>query len=39
VTFQPEFSPIAFTPLPHFAQPSLVPCQTSPSRAPPSFSL
>ena len=39
VTFQPEFSPIAFTPVPHSAQPSLEACQTSPSRAPPSFSL
>jgi hypothetical protein len=39
VTFQPEFSPIAFTPVPHFVQPSLELCQTAPSRAPPSFSL
>ena len=39
VTFQAELSPIAFITLPHFAQASIEACQTSPSRAPPSFSL
>ncbi|HEX7092794.1 MAG TPA: hypothetical protein VF205_03880 [Nitrospiraceae bacterium] len=39
VTFQAELSPIALIPLPHFAQPSIELCQTSSSRAPPSFSL
>ena len=39
VTFQAELSPIAFITLPHFAQPSIEVCQTSSSRAPPSFSL
>ncbi len=38
-TFQAELSPIALvTPLAS-AQPSIEACQTSPSRAPPSFSL
>jgi hypothetical protein len=39
VTFQAELSFIALIPLPHFAQPSIELCQTSSSRAPPSFSL
>jgi hypothetical protein len=39
VTFQAEFSPIALIALPYFSQPSIELCQTSPSRAPPSFSL
>jgi hypothetical protein len=39
VTFQAELSPIALITLPYFAQPSIELCQTSPSRAPPSFSL
>jgi hypothetical protein len=39
VTFQAELSPIALVTLPHFAQPSIEVCQTSSSRAPPSFSL
>ena len=39
VTFQAELSPIAFISLPYFVQPSIETCQTSPSRAPPSFSL
>jgi hypothetical protein len=39
VTFQAELSPIALVTLPHFAQPSIEACQTSSSRAPPSFSL
>ena len=39
VTFQAELSPIALVSRPHFAQTSIEACQTSPSRAPPSFSL
>jgi hypothetical protein len=39
VTFQAELSPIALVTLPHSAQPSIEDCQTSSSRAPPSFSL
>jgi len=39
VTFQAERSPIAFVTLPHLAPPSLKACQTSTSRAPPTFSL
>ena len=39
VTFQAELSPIAFITLPNSAQPSIELCQTSSSRAPPSFSL
>jgi hypothetical protein len=39
VTFQAELSPIAFTTLPHSADPSIEACHTSSSRAPPSFSL
>jgi len=39
VTFQAELSPIAFTPLPYSTNPSIELCQTSSSRAPPSFSL
>jgi hypothetical protein len=39
VTFQAELSPIALVTLPHSAQPSIEACQTSSSRAPPSFSL
>jgi hypothetical protein len=39
VTFQAELRPIAFVTLPHFTQPSIEVCQTSSSRAPPSFSL
>jgi len=39
VTFQAELSPIALITLPQFAQPSIEACQTSSSRAPPSFSL
>jgi hypothetical protein len=39
VTFQAELSPIAFVTLSHSAQPLIEACQTSPSRAPPSFSL
>ena len=39
VTFQVELSPIALVTLFHSAQPTLEVCQTSPSRAPPSFSL
>ncbi len=39
VTFQAELSPIALLTLPQSAQPSIELCQTSPSRAPPSFSL
>jgi len=39
VTFQAELSPIALITLPHSAQPSIEVCQTSSSRAPPSFSL
>ena len=39
VTFQAELSPIAFITLPNSAQPSIEVCQTSSSRAPPSFSL
>jgi hypothetical protein len=39
VTFQAELSPIGLITPPHFAQPSIEACQTSPSRAPPSFSL
>ncbi|TMQ29730.1 MAG: hypothetical protein E6K65_08055 [Nitrospirae bacterium] len=39
VTFQAELSPIAFIAFPNSAQPSIEACQTSSSRAPPSFSL
>ncbi|MCX5728692.1 MAG: hypothetical protein NTZ28_07630 [Nitrospirae bacterium] len=39
VTFQAELSPIALITLPHSVQPSIEVCQTSSSRAPPSFSL
>ena len=39
ITFQAELSPIALVSCPHFAQASIEACQTSPSRAPPSFSL
>ena len=39
VTFQPELGPIALLMLPNSAQPSIEACQTSSSRAPPSFSL
>jgi len=39
VSFQAELSPIALVVPPHFAQPSIEACRTSPSRAPPSFSL
>lgn len=39
VTFQAELKPIALVSRPHFAQVSIEACQTSPSRAPPSFSL
>ena len=39
VTFQAELSPIALITLPRFAQASIEACQTSSSRAPPSFSL
>jgi hypothetical protein len=39
VTFQAELSPIALITLFHSAQPSIEVCQTSSSRAPPSFSL
>ena len=39
VTFQAELSPIALITLPHSTHPSIELCQTSPSRAPPSFSL
>ena len=39
VPFQAELSLIAFVTLPNLAQPSIAPCQTSSSRAPPSFSL
>jgi hypothetical protein len=39
VTFQAELSPIAYITLTRFAQPSIEACQTSSSRAPPSFPL
>jgi len=39
VTFQAELSPIALITLPQSTQPSIEVCQTSFSRAPPSFSL
>src|SRR5215510_3718135 len=39
VTFQVERSPIAFITLSHSAQTPFETCQTSSSRAPPSFSL
>ncbi|NWF72275.1 MAG: hypothetical protein HXY51_04395 [Nitrospirae bacterium] len=39
VTFQAELSPIALVTLPHVAKPLIGTCHTSPSRAPPSFSL
>jgi hypothetical protein len=39
ITFQAELSPIALISLLHSAQPLIEDCQTSPSRAPPSFSL
>jgi len=39
VTFQAELSPIALVIPSYSAQPSLETCRTSPSRAPPSFSL
>jgi len=39
VTFQAELSPITFVTLSQSTQPSIEACRTSPSRAPPSFSL
>ena len=39
ITFQAELSPIALVTPPHFTQTSTEACQTSPSRAPPAFSL
>jgi len=39
VTFQAELGPIALITPPNSAQPSIEACQTSSSRAPPSFSL
>ena len=39
VTFQAELSPIALITFPQSVQPSIEVCQTSSSRAPPSFSL
>jgi hypothetical protein len=39
VTFQAELSPIVLVTLPHSAKPLIEAGQTSPSRAPPSFSL
>ena len=39
VTFQAVLSPIALITLPQSTQPSIELCQTSSSRAPPSFSL
>jgi hypothetical protein len=39
VSFQAELSPIALITLPQSTQPSIEVCQTSSSRAPPSFSL
>ena len=39
VPFQAQLTLIALLTLPHAAQPSIELCQTSPSRAPPSFSL
>ena len=39
VTFQAELNPIALITLPQSTQPSIEVCQTSSSRAPPSFSL
>ena len=39
VTFQAELNPIALITPPNSAQPSIEVCQTSSSRAPPSFSL
>jgi hypothetical protein len=39
VPFQAELSLIALITFPDSAQPSIERCQTSPSRAPPSFSL
>jgi hypothetical protein len=39
VTFQAELSPIALITFPQSTQPSIEVCQTSSSRAPPSFSL
>ena len=39
VTFQAELSPVALITFPNSAQASIKACQTSPSRAPPSFSL
>lgn len=39
VSFQVERSPIALLTLPQTAEPSIELCQTSTSRAPPSFSL
>jgi len=39
VTFQAELSSIALITLPQSTQPSIEVCQTSSSRAPPSFSL
>lgn len=39
VLFQAELSPIALISLPNSAHPSVEVCQTSSSRAPPSFSL
>ena len=39
VPFQIELNPIALVAIPNSAQPSIEVCQTSSSRAPPSFSL
>jgi hypothetical protein len=39
VTFQAELSPIGLITLPQSTHPSIEVCQTSSSRAPPSFSL
>ena len=39
VTFQPELGLIELIPLSHSTNPSIEACQTSSSRAPPSFSL
>ncbi|MGQ0667486.1 MAG: hypothetical protein ACT4O4_10655 [Nitrospiraceae bacterium] len=39
VLIQTDSSPIALIPVAHSADPSIQVCRTSPSRAPPSFSL
>lgn len=39
VTFQAELSPIGLITYSYSTQPLIEPCQTSPSRAPPAFSL